>query len=169
MAGSLSSIHGNLTFLEFLFSCLHLINTNQNNKCVVFSVLLGGGVCIQSLGRVWLLVIPWAVAWHAPLSMGFVRQKYWSGLPYPTPGDLPNSGIKPGPPALAKGFFYHCATWEAPFFVNYCSNHKNWVSIKIESRWLMFHILEMPLTLCLFVSCLHHCIHIPVYTKQLLS
>ena len=41
---------------------------------------------------------------QAPLSMGFVKQKYWSGLPFPTPGDLPNSGIKPESPALADGF-----------------------------------------------------------------
>ena len=37
---------------------------------------------------------PWTVAWHAPLSMGFSRQEYWGRLPFPTPGDLPNSGIK---------------------------------------------------------------------------
>ena len=38
--------------------------------------------------------------YHAPSSMGFSRQKYWSGLPFPSPGDLPNPGIKPGSPAL---------------------------------------------------------------------
>ena len=43
---------------------------------------------------------PWTVAYQAPLSMGFSRQKYWSGLPFPSPGDLPNPGIKPGSPAL---------------------------------------------------------------------
>ena len=45
--------------------------------------------------------------------MGFPRQEYWSGLPFPSPGDLPNLGIKLGPPALAGGFFYHCATGES--------------------------------------------------------
>ena len=39
-------------------------------------------------------VTPWAVAQQAPLSMGFSRQEYWGGLPFPTPGDLPNPGIK---------------------------------------------------------------------------
>ena len=41
------------------------------------------------------LVTPWTVAHQAPLSMGLSRQAYWSGLPRPPPGDLPNSGIKP--------------------------------------------------------------------------
>ena len=46
------------------------------------------------------LEIPWTVAWQAPLSMGFPRQEYWSGLPFPSPGDLPNPGTEPGSPAL---------------------------------------------------------------------
>ena len=47
----------------------------------------------------------WTVAHQAPLSMGFPRQEYWSGLPYPTPGDLLDPGIKPASPALAGGLF----------------------------------------------------------------
>ena len=43
---------------------------------------------------------PWTAARQAPLSMGFPRQKYWSGLPFPSPGDLPNPGIEPRSPAL---------------------------------------------------------------------
>ena len=46
------------------------------------------------------LMIPWTVAHQAPLSMGFSRQEYWSGLPFPSPGDLPDPGIEPRPPAL---------------------------------------------------------------------
>ena len=48
---------------------------------------------------------PWTVAHQASLSVGFPRQEYWSGLPVPSPGDLPDSGIKPGSPALAGGYF----------------------------------------------------------------
>ena len=48
---------------------------------------------------------PWTVAHQAPLSMGFPRQECWSGLPFPTPGDPPDSGIEPVSPALAAGFF----------------------------------------------------------------
>ena len=46
------------------------------------------------------LVTPWTVAHQAPLPMGFSRQEYWSALPCPPPGDLPDPGIKPGSPAL---------------------------------------------------------------------
>ena len=46
------------------------------------------------------LVTPWTVAFQAPLSMGFSRQKYWSGLPFSSPGDLPDPGNEPRPPAL---------------------------------------------------------------------
>ena len=47
----------------------------------------------------------WTVAHQSPLFMGFPRQEYWSGLPSPTPGDLPNPGIEPKSPALASRFF----------------------------------------------------------------
>ena len=50
-------------------------------------------------------VTPWTVAHQSPLSMGFPRQDYWSGLPFSSPGDLPYPGIKPESPALAGGFF----------------------------------------------------------------
>ena len=47
-----------------------------------------------------LFVTPWTVTYQAPPSMGFSRQEYWSGLPFPSPGDLPDSGIEPRSPAL---------------------------------------------------------------------
>ena len=52
-----------------------------------------------------LFVTPWSVAQQAPLSMGFLRQEFWSGLPFPSPGDLPDPGIEPVCPALAGRFF----------------------------------------------------------------
>ena len=48
---------------------------------------------------------PWTVAHHAPLSMGFPREEYWSGLPFRSPADLPNRAIEPTSPALSGGFF----------------------------------------------------------------
>ena len=57
-------------------------------------------VCVKSLSRVRLFATPWTLVRQAPLSMGFSKQEYWSGLPFPSPGDLPNPGIKPGSPAL---------------------------------------------------------------------
>ena len=65
-------------------------------------------MCVLShSSRVQLFESPWTVALRAPLCMGFSRQEYWSGLPFPPPGDLPDSGIKTAPPvtlALAGGF-----------------------------------------------------------------
>ena len=60
---------------------------------------------VQSLSRVRFFATPWTVACQAPLSMGFPRQEYWSGWPFPSPGDLPDPGIEPASPALAGGFF----------------------------------------------------------------
>ena len=57
-------------------------------------------VKVWSLSRVRLFATPWIVAYQTSLSMGFSRQEYWSGLPFPSPGDLPDPGIEPGPPAL---------------------------------------------------------------------
>ena len=56
--------------------------------------------CLKSLSHVWLFAIPWTVAHQAPTSMGFSRQEYWSGLPFPSPGDLPKPGIEPRSPTL---------------------------------------------------------------------
>ena len=58
---------------------------------------------VWSLSRVRLLQPSWTVACQAPLSMGFSRQEYWGGLPFPSPGDLPSPGIKPGSPVLQAG------------------------------------------------------------------
>ena len=55
---------------------------------------------VKSLSRVRLFATPWTVAYQAPLSMGFSRQEYWSGLPFPSPGDLPDPEIEPRSPAL---------------------------------------------------------------------
>ena len=55
---------------------------------------------VKSLSRVQLFGTPWTVAYQAPPSLGFSRQEYWSGLPFPSPGDLPNPGIEPGSPVL---------------------------------------------------------------------
>ena len=69
-------------------------------------------VCVcertHSLSCVQLFVTPWTVARQAPLSMEFSRQEYWSGLPFPTPGDLPDPVVEPASlmsPELASGFY----------------------------------------------------------------
>ena len=55
---------------------------------------------VKSLSLVQLFATPWTVAYQAPQSMGFSRQEYWSGLPFPSPGNLPHPGIEPRSPAL---------------------------------------------------------------------
>ena len=57
-------------------------------------------VKVKSLSHVRLFATPWTVAHQSPPSMGFSRQEYWSGLPFPSPGDLPDPGIEPKSPAL---------------------------------------------------------------------
>ena len=57
-------------------------------------------IVMKSLSHVRLFVTPWTVAHQDPPSMEFSRQEYWSGLPFPSPGDLTNPGIKPGSPTL---------------------------------------------------------------------
>ena len=67
------------------------------------SLLIHPSVCV--LSHVWLFAALWTVAHQVPLSLGFSSQEYWSGLPFPSPGDLPDSGIEPKSPALAGGIF----------------------------------------------------------------
>ena len=78
-----------------------------------------------------LLWPPWTVAHQAPLSMGFSRQECWSGLPFPSPGDLPNTGIKPASPAVGgrgewgwRCVLYLCTTREAlPLLFNWWDDY----------------------------------------------
>ena len=82
----------------------------------VFVSLLCVCVCSCVLSCVRLFATPWIVACQAPLFMEVSRQEYWSGLPFPTPGDLPDPRIEPTSlvsPVLAGRFFNHCPTWEA--------------------------------------------------------
>ena len=77
-----------------------------NSCCAVLSHF----ICVQ------LFVTLWIVAWQAPLSKGFSRHEYWSGLPCPSPGNLPDPGIEPvslTSRVLAGGFFTVSAIWEA--------------------------------------------------------
>ena len=86
--------------------------TRESNLCLLHwqvdsfllsyqrSLIHTGLSSVQLLSRVRLFATPWTVARHAPLSMGFSRQECWSGLPFPSPGDLPNPGIEPRSPAL---------------------------------------------------------------------
>ena len=63
-------------------------------------------VKVKSLSRIRLFATPWTAAYQAPQSMEFSRQEYWSGLPFPSPGVLPDPGIEPGSPALKTDSFF---------------------------------------------------------------
>ena len=56
---------------------------------------------VKSLSHAQLFATPWTAAYQVPPSKGFSRQEYWRGLPFPSPGDLPDPGIEPGSPALS--------------------------------------------------------------------
>ena len=68
------------------------------------------------LSPAWFFVTPWTAARQAPLPMEFSRQEYWSGLPFPPPGDLPDSGTESAfrVSCVGRRILYHWATWEAP-------------------------------------------------------
>ena len=96
---------------------------------------------VSLLSRVQFLVIPWAIAQQAHLSMRFSRQEHWSGLPFSFPGDLPNTGIEARSlvsPALAVGFFTISATWEAPKIQLVISNLIGRTNVEAETPilWL---------------------------------
>ena len=80
----------------------------------------------------------WTVAHQAPLSMGFSRQEYWSGVPCPPPGDLPDPGIELESltsPALAGKFFSTSATWEAPYQLSGFFFH-TWPTLRLSPVWV---------------------------------
>ena len=82
---------------------------------------------LSHFSRVWLFATLWTVAQQVPLSMGFSRQEYWSGLPCPPPRDLPDSGVEPTSlvsPSLAGGLFTTSAPWEAPLETTYGNRGK---------------------------------------------
>ena len=88
-------------------------------------------IVLSCFSRVRLFATPWTVAHQASLSVGFSRQEYWSGLPFPSPGDLPDPGIKtpsPVPPALAGRFF----TTEPPGNIT----SVEWISERTSSHCL---------------------------------
>ena len=102
-----------------------LTTTLSEMNVVVRQLLFGRQVMSNS-------VIPWTVSRQAPLSMGFPRQKYLSGLPFPPPRDLPNPGIEPMSPALV-GEFFTTEPPRKPWYVNYTSVKKQKTTLSHSS------------------------------------
>ena len=85
---------------------------------------------VKSLSCVRLFATPWTVAHHAPLSIGFSRQEYWSGLPLTSPGDLPNPGIKWSPAFQADAF----TIWATSCTMSQTSVHSSSGTLSIRSN-----------------------------------
>ena len=102
------------------------------------------------LTRVRLCATPWTVARQSALSMGFSRQEYWSGLPCPPPGDLPNPRTEPmslASPALAGRFFTTSGTWEA-LGAGVSSAHSPGHSSPRTEQIYLFHIVSFVNSSC---------------------
>ena len=103
-------------FILFDIHTMHMnLSFNNNNKKQAINNLPAG--MLSRFGHVQFFPTLCTVACQAPLSIGFSRQEYWSGLPCPTPGDLLDPGIESESlisPALAGGFFTTSSTWETP-------------------------------------------------------
>ena len=128
--------------------------------------------------HVWLFAIPWAVAIQAPLFMGLSQQEYWSGLPFPSPGDLPHPVIKPlSPvaPCIAGRFFTHWIIGKAPslspVLVKYISLHKEWdINVVMRSNIIEARIIKnkqkKKLKSCGCLNMLHCCLHSEIYLNS---
>ena len=97
---------GSLSLLQQLFPTQELNGGLLHCRQILYQLSYEGSPIIgmrwgevKSLSRVRLFATPWTVAYQAPPSIGFSRQEYWSGLPFPSPGDLPDPGIEPRSPA----------------------------------------------------------------------
>ena len=136
--------------------------------------------CAKLLQCIWLIATLWTIAHQAPLPMGSSRQEYWSRLPYPPPGNLPDPGIESESlmsPALAGRFFTTSATWETLgviyglYYVEICSFYSyflesfyhRWVSNFVKSflciYWddhmvFIFHFIIWFLSFSLLVWCI---------------
>ena len=107
---------------------------------------------VKSLSHVRLscvFAIPWTVDYQASLSMGFSRQEYWSGLPFPSPGDLPNPGIEPRSPTLQADALPSEPPGKPWWASNYCTvaliSHDSKVMIKVlQARLQQYVNRELP-------------------------
>ena len=99
-------------------------------------------MCAKSLQLCLTLCDPMDHSQQAPLSMGFSRRKYWSGLPFPPPGDLSDPGIEPTPfnvSCIGRWVLYTRASWEA-----LCYNVNLYKSLSGEQRWTLTRIVTDP-------------------------
>ena len=113
--------HGLVDLWQLPCKTLSIVQTKKSNQIALPLKETQLGLCGPILwascicGLSHFFAILWTVVHQAPLCMGFSRQEYWSGLPCPLPGDLPDLGVEPvsvTSPASANGFFTTSTTWE---------------------------------------------------------
>ena len=82
-----------------MVTCICVVESLRYSPKTITTLLISYESEVK-VSRALLFVTPWTIVHQAPLSMGFSRQEYWSGLPFPSPGDLPDPGIEPKSPTL---------------------------------------------------------------------
>ena len=117
---------------------------DNKSQCIIQCMCVC--VCAHSFSHVWLFVTPWTVAHQASPSMGFSRQEYWSGLPFPPTGNLPEPGIELASPALQVDSLLaepqrgspRILEWIAYPFSSESSQPRNWTGVScIAGRFFM--------------------------------
>ena len=129
--GRLALLQSHSAFADFPFLSLGMIISPPQTSVHALAI-----ACAQLLSRAWLFATPRTVTHQAPLSMGFSKQEYWSGLPFPPPGDLPDPGNEPVSPASphCRQILYHWATWEVPVHAGLSQ-----MLLLHKVPWLFFH------------------------------
>ena len=113
-------------------------------------------MCVLShFSGVWLFATPWTVAHQTPPSMGFSKQEYWSRLPFPSPEDLPDTGIKPRSPTLQAD----ALTSEPPG----TSHNAMWYC----ADWMTWHWPQIRIFVLAFTSSQHHTVYLSIFPKEL--
>ena len=136
-----------MTWPTKLTSGLTMVSKFIKNTVLTMMILLSSEsmLCVCVFSHVLLFAASWTVACQSPLSVGFSRHEYWSGLLFPTPGDLSDPGIEPlslEAPASAGGFFTTSATWDTP--------------IELAKKFIrvFYHILRISLQSKISLYCL---------------
>ena len=124
-------------------------NSFTFQKAKFFSFLMPTSMCVYMLSHfshVWLCVTLWTVACQAPVYMGFTRQEYCSGLPFPTPDDVPDPRIEPMSPAFGGMFFNNSATQEAPLLMDkpfYFEDIMCAKFLQLDVIWVVLRLLSI--------------------------
>ena len=135
-----------MSFLSFAVNIIGkwVINLNCEKCRFIFRLLTTYYISeLKSLSHVRLFATPWTVAYQAPLSMGFSRQEYWSGLPFPSPEDLPDPGIEPGSPTQ----WADALPSEPPGKSTYCNK------MEVISLLLLLLLFSFCLSVSMSASC----------------